>query len=301
MFDVRLTYLLAVSREGSFTAAAKTVGVTQPAVTKSIADLEREIGYAIFHRTAQGAIPTERGKVFIERAARLLDDARDLLRNAIEPGDPYAGSLRVGVSPASMEWQIVEAIEVLLTRHAAIRLETTGGSFERIVHQLRNGAIDIAVGLDEAYAGWPELERQQVGTLKSDLFVRKEHPLADRAVVTVPELARFDFVSQPESKPYGDIIRRFYDAAGEHWRHRMHIVDYFPSAARIVRATDAIGMVQRAYTRTASFNRYFVRLNIDETIFPPSRLCCAYRRHRDFTPPMRAFVSALCHGSDRRA
>lgn len=300
MLDVRLNYIVAVSREGSFTGAAKAIGVTQPAVTKSIADLEREIGYAIFYRTPGGAVPTEHGKSFIERAARLLEDARDLLRNPVQAGDAYATTLRVGVSPASMEWQIVEAIEMLLTRHAAIRLETTGGSFERIVHQLRNGAIDIAVGLDEAYAGWPELERKQIGMLESDLFVRKDHPLAERSALLAGDLAVFDFVTQPESKPYGDIIRGFYDAAGERWRHRMHIVDYFPTAARIVRTTDAIGMVQRAYTRTASFKRYFVPLNIDEAIFPPSRLCCAYRQHRDFTPSMRAFVAALRHGNDRR-
>jgi DNA-binding transcriptional LysR family regulator len=57
--------------------------VTQSAITKSVADLESELGYAIFDRTARGVILTEDGRRFIERAARLRDEAQDLVRGAI--------------------------------------------------------------------------------------------------------------------------------------------------------------------------------------------------------------------------
>ena len=300
MLDIRLTYVLAVGREGSFTAAAQSVGVTQPAVTKSIADLERQVGFAIFYRTPGGAIPTENGKAFIARAGRLIEDARELLGSG-GPTDPYAGALRIGIAPAAMEWQAVDAIELLLKRHPSVRVETSGGSFERTVNQLRDGAIDLAVGLDEAFASWPELERKSIGMLQSDLFVRKGHPLVERTSLTRLDLAQFNFVTLPESKPYGDIVRGFYEAAGIPWRSRVHVADYFPTVARIVRSTDAISMVQRAFTRTASFERYFKVLPVEEEVFPPSLLCCAYRAHRELTPAMRAFISAIRDSNDRRA
>ena len=301
MLDARLVYVVAVSREGSFTAAARAIGVTQPAVTKSIADLERQVGYAIFYRTPGGAIPTESGKAFIVRAGRIVEDTRELLTSREGANDPYAGVLRIGIAPAAMEWQAVDAIELLLKRHPSVRLETSGGSFERTSNQLRNGAIDIAVGLDEAFASWPELERKTIGILQSDLFVRKDHPLVGRASLTSADLAKFDFVTLPESKPYGDIVRGFYEAAGVAWRGRMHVADYFPTVARIVRSTDAISMVQRAFTRTTSFNRFFATLSVEEEIFPTSLLCCAYRAHRELTPAMRAFVSAIRDSNTRRA
>ena len=301
MFDSRLTYVLAVSREGSFTAAARAVGVTQPAVTKSIADLERQVGYAIFYRTPGGAIPTENGKAFIARAGRIVEDTRELLSAEGGGDDPYAGVLRIGIAPAAMEWQAVDAIELLLKRHPSVRLETSGGSFERTVNQLRNGAIDVAVGLDDAFASWPDLERKTIGMLQSDLFARKEHPLAGLTSPRRADLARFDFVTLPESKPYGDIVRGFYEAAGVPWRSKVHVADYFPTVARIVRSTDAISMVQRAYTRTAAFNRYFAALSVEEELFPPSLLCCAYRAHRELTPAMRAFISAIRDSNTRRA
>ena len=300
MLDARLTYVLAVSREGSFTAAARSIGVTQPAVTKSIADLERQVGYAIFYRTPGGAIPTENGRAFIARAGRIVEDALELLSKQVGADDPYAGVLRIGIAPAAMEWQAVDGIELLLKRHPSVRLETAGGSFERTVNQLRDGAIDVVVGLDDAFAGWPELERKTIGMLQSDLFARKEHPLANKPSSSRVDLAQYDFVTLPESKPYGDIVRGFYEAAGVPWRSKIHVADYFPTVARIVRATDAISMVQRAYTRTASFKRNFAALEVDEEVFPPSLLCCAYRAHRELTPAMRAFIAAVRDSNARR-
>ena len=56
MLDRRLLYVVATAKYGSFTAAAEKVGVTQSAITKSIGDLERQIGYLLFNRTARGVI-----------------------------------------------------------------------------------------------------------------------------------------------------------------------------------------------------------------------------------------------------
>ena len=80
MLDSRLKYAVAVARIGSFTGAANAVGVTQSAVTKSVADLEQQLGIALFNRTSRGILVTPEGRDFIDRAARLLADADDLFR-----------------------------------------------------------------------------------------------------------------------------------------------------------------------------------------------------------------------------
>src|ERR1700733_7638498 len=98
LIDPRFTHVVSVAREGSFTAAASAVGVTQSAITKSVADLEARLGYLLFHRTSRGALLTEEGREFVERASRLLEDAKDLL----QPGsreDPYSGVLSIGICP----------------------------------------------------------------------------------------------------------------------------------------------------------------------------------------------------------
>src|ERR1700679_2316233 len=121
MLDPRLAHVVAVARCGSFTAAAQAIGVTQSAVTKGVADLERQLGYSVFHRTARGALLTEKGSEFVERAARLLDDARELLEGPSNNSDPYAGTLRIGVCPASLEWRLINPLANLLARYPSIR------------------------------------------------------------------------------------------------------------------------------------------------------------------------------------
>jgi DNA-binding transcriptional LysR family regulator len=292
MLDPRLNHLVAVARCGSFTAAAEAVGVTQSAVTKGVADLERQLGYSIFHRTARGALMTEQGRDFVERAARLLEDARELFEGAAVKGDPFAGVLRIGVCPASLEWSLIEPVARLQTRHPSIRFDISGSSFERMVQQLRNGGVDVALGFDAAFGEWPDVRREPIGELRTTLFVRHNHPILRRGEVTLARLADYDFVSPSDSRPYGAAIRHIYESQGIEWRKRLHVTDYFPIVRRIVSSSDAIGVVARSHVASASFHRQFATVEHAE-LFPPAPMCCAIRARWDPTPAVRAFVSAV--------
>ena len=292
MLDSRLHYLVAVARNGSFTAAANAVGVTQSAITKSIADLEREIGYSVFYRTSRGVILTEQGRDFVDRAARLLDDARDLLKGSAHRTDPFAGVLRIGVCPASLEWRLGEPLAALLRQHPAIRYDVSSSNFEAVVQQLRSGSIDVAMGFDAAFAEWSDVRREPMGTLETVLFTRKGHPLEGRSNLTLGDLADFDFVSPSDSRPYGEVIRNIYEASGTEWQGRVHQIDYFPLVRRIVAASDAIGVTATSFARTAAFDVRFVALP-DIDIWTQAPLCCAVRARWEPKPAVRAFIAAM--------
>ena len=292
MLDPRLNHLVAVARSGSFTAAAQAIGVTQSAVTKGVADLERQLGYSLFHRTARGALLTEKGTDFVERAARLLDDARELLDGSSAKSDPYAGTLRIGVCPASLEWRLIAPLANLLSRHPNIRFEVSGSNFERMVQLLRNGAVDVAVGLDAAFSDWSDLRREPAPELESTLFVRKGHPALDAVPATLADLAQYDFVSPSDSRPFGAIIRDIYESQGVEWRTRLHVIDYFPIVRRIVASSNAIGVVSLSHAASRSFQRDFALLE-HLVGFEPARMCCAVRARWEAKPAVRAFISAV--------
>jgi len=291
MIDARLKHVVAAARRGSFTAAAQAIGVTQSAVTKSIGELERQIGYPIFHRTPRGAILTEQGRDFFERAVRLLEDARDLLREPDGQEDPYAGVLRIGVCPASLEWRLVEPITALITRRPSIRFDISGASFERMAQQLRNGAVDVALGFEDAFSDHADFERQPLASLDTAIFVRRGHPLLEAISPTAADLARYDYVTPSDSRPYGTRIRDLYESQGIDSRSRIHVVDYFPLVKRIVANSNAVGVVAAQYTRTAAFQKRFAVVEVVSR-FPPASLCCAVRAKREPTPAVRAFLSA---------
>jgi DNA-binding transcriptional LysR family regulator len=292
VIDPRLNHVVAVAREGSFTAAARSVGVTQSAITKSIADLETRLGHLIFHRTSRGALLTEEGREFVERASRLLEDATDLLQSARKKDDPYAGVLSIGICPASMEWCLIEPLSRLLSQHPSIRLDVSGSTFERVVQQLRNGRVDVAVGFAAAFHEWPDLTSTPISYLRSTFFVRKGHPLLAKARVTQEDMAAYEFVSPSDSQPYGAVIRDIFESQGIEWRKRLHVIDFFPIVRSVVAKTDAIGVVDRGYAKSNQFKREFETIDTFDPM-PRDPLCCAMRVRWEPKPAVRAFVAAM--------
>ena len=290
MLDPRLNHVVAAAQQGSFTAAARAVGVTQSAITKSIAELERQLGYLIFHRTSRGALLTDEGRTFVDRATRLLADAKELLREHAAHDDAFAGVLRVGVCPASLEWQVVEPLTALLARYPKLRFDVSGASFERMAQQLRNGDVDVAVGFEDAFAERPDFVREPLTPAPTTLFVRKDHPILKHACAGPAEIARYPFVAPTDSRPYGARIRDIFESQGVDAQTRIHTVDYFPLVKRIVATSDAISVVATAYTQRAAFRRAFAALETDQP--PLARLCVAVRARWAPKPAVRAFIAA---------
>ena len=290
MFDRRLNHVVAVAHCGSFTKAAERASITQSGITKSIADLERELGYPLFYRTARGALLTEAGREFVDRAVRLLEDARTLLTGDRETNDPYEQSLRIGVCPASLEWLLATPLSTLLSRHPAIRFEIVGSSFERAIQLLRTGSVDVAVGFEDAFAEWSELKRDPIGSLRAVLFVRKGHAILEAQESSQKELSRFEFIVPSDSRPYGTIVRSIFENSGMfHWQRHVHMIDYFTIVKRIVASSDAIGVTTLEYAETDSFKASYARVP-GESPFAPAPMCCAIRSRWEPSRAVKAFM-----------
>ena len=290
MLNRSIHYAVAAARHGSFTAAAEKVGVSQSAITKSIGELEQRLGYQVFNRTARGTVLTEDGRAFVDRAARLMDDIDELIGTALRK-HPFAGPLRVGVCPASLEWLLLKPLTSLMNRHPQLRVDVSGSSFERMAQQLRNGSVDVALGFEDAFKEQVDFRRETLAPLRTGYFARIGHPLLDRAAASQADLATFDFVTPTVSQPYGADIRDIFESQGLHPASHIHTVDYFPLVQSIVAQSDAIGVVSLAYAATSTFTRRFRLISLDRPI-PPSPLCCATRTRWEPAPAVRAFVQA---------
>jgi DNA-binding transcriptional LysR family regulator len=205
--DSRLKHAVAVGRLGSFSRAADAVGVTQSAVTKSVADLERHLGYALFHRTSRGTIPTEAGRDFIDRATRLLADTAELMGEGGRNVDPYRGALRIGVFPGSLEWMLTEPLTAVLKHHPSIRYDIVSGTSERGVQLLARGDIDVAFGMHAAFSSWAQFKCEEIGRLEAVPFVRRDHPILSMGRTRLETLLQFDFIMPSSSEPYTSFIQ----------------------------------------------------------------------------------------------
>lgn len=290
--DRRLVHVVAAAREGSFTLAAKQCGVTQSAVTKSIGDLEHELGFLIFNRTARGTVLTEEGRAFVERAARLLDDAKELMSVRSGNQDSYADVLHVGVCPASLDWQLAEPAALLMKRYPGIRLEVSGGSFEHMVQQLRMGNVDIAVGFAAAFEEHFDLRCEGLPAIRFTPFVRHDHPILAQSPATIADLANYPWVCPSDSRPHGIVVRQLYGTKGVDAFQMIHTVDSFAVTQRIISMTDSVGFAAVQFTQTASFQRSFARISSYDDAFPVLPLCTAIRTKWERRPAVRAFMQA---------
>ncbi|NBB12565.1 LysR family transcriptional regulator [Pseudomonas sp. SLFW] len=116
------TFICAVET-GSFSAAAKRLGVGQPAVSKSIASLEEALGTRLLLRTTRGLTPTEAGQTYYEAARRTVDQANEADAAVQGAGAGFSGRLRVSAAVTFASLHVVPYLGPLLKQHPQLNIE----------------------------------------------------------------------------------------------------------------------------------------------------------------------------------
>jgi DNA-binding transcriptional LysR family regulator len=139
--------LLAVSRHGSMAKAATHLSVSQPTVSKTIADLEHALGIPLFDRTAQGVEPTRYGRALLKSAAAVFDDVRQGIAELEFLADPTTGELRVGGSEPMLGGFLAAVLADLHRQHPRMKFKVTQPStVAQQRRELRERAVDLIVG-----------------------------------------------------------------------------------------------------------------------------------------------------------
>ncbi|WP_425409790.1 LysR family transcriptional regulator [Hyphococcus sp.] len=291
MIAAKLKHIIAVDHAGSITAAARALGVTQSTVSRSLADVEAEIGYGLFDRRARDVVATDRGRDFINRAARIISDLDQLSEDARLGREAGETLVRVGVSPASMQGLVNKAAVTLMQRHSELRIHLEAFSAGSGVRALRRGDIDALISPRAPVTGDGSFVFEQLGDLNTRLFARKRHPLAGKAVLKRSEIVKYPVIAPDQMSWHTDQLRTLFGATGGDAARRMHVVEYFPLVADIVAETDSIGVIGDEYAQSTAFMRRFTLLEID--FFAPLAVGYAVRKRWLPTPAVRTFLAAL--------
>lgn len=174
----RLPHLLALADERHFARAAERVCLSQPAFSRSIQALERQLGQRLFDRHAGDVCPTPAGQFLIERARQLLLEANGLGRDMRLYGQAELGDIAFGMGPIPAATILPLVLPELRQRHPRVGLRVTEGHssqlFERLVTQDIEFFVADVRGMPEDVA----LEIRSLGRQHGGFFVRADHPLA---------------------------------------------------------------------------------------------------------------------------
>jgi DNA-binding transcriptional LysR family regulator len=287
----KLSYVVAVDREGSISAAAKRLNISQSAVTKAVGDIEADLGFAIFHRRARGVSPTPEGREFVDRVARILSDVGQLETDMRAGHRARNLLLRVAVAPSSLEGLMNRSVVELLLRNPKLRLHMRGTNLEAGMLLLRQGDIDALVGPQKTLGSEPGFTCSPLPPMHPFLYARIDHPLVDRKDLGATDIADFPIVAPDIQGPLVSPLLDVLDLLGGEPMRRLHIIETYPTAARYIEQSDAIGVVLKNFAQSREFSARFSLLDFKMGGALP--MAVAWRKGRQITKPLRRFLDAL--------
>ena len=193
MTQSQIQYFLAVAQEMSFSKAAESLFVSQPAVSRQVALLEQELGVPLFDRTNQGITITHAGREFeqfFQDTQRKFQDLVDRMRSG---NDTVQGTVNIGCAEG---WDLSEfypQLSVYLAeRYPNLRLELSGFNHDHVFPALRHGEVDVVITIEGLLRGHEELSSVRLTQRRGILLFSAHHPLAGK-----PGLALADFRDEP--------------------------------------------------------------------------------------------------------
>jgi LysR family transcriptional regulator, regulator for genes of the gallate degradation pathway len=239
----QLRALATFAETGSFSAAARRQGLTEPAVQRAARGIETAMGVPLFEGQTHALRLTPAGEAVAAQAGlalRELSKARDELR---EGRGLYDGTLVIATLPLVRTRIVPDAIVALMARHPQARIKVIDGPYETLLRMLRSGACDLLVGAlrEGAQPGW--LREVRLFDDRLAVVARAGHPLAGHPLCP-SDLARYPWVLPRRETPGRAVFDRLVAEHGVADPARGHVETGSLVALRgVLLASDAVTLM----------------------------------------------------------
>lgn len=141
-----LNIFVVTVKERSMSKAATVLAVSQPAISKAIADIERTLGAPLLDRTSHGVEPTLYGQALLKRAFAVFDELRHCVKDIDSLLDPTIGEVRIGCTEPLAAGLVPHTIEAISHQHPRISFQVREAGFATLQSHLRDRDIELLVG-----------------------------------------------------------------------------------------------------------------------------------------------------------
>ena len=243
----QLRYALSVSKERSFTGAAKRLNISQSAVSEQVKLLEEEIGFELFHRTSRGIESTDRGRTFLYESERVMGDLLSLTDTARRLRGALSDTLMIGMGSGMAQIFIPRMFADLKRDLPGVRLEIMTAPTKNIFNELHEERIDAGIAIESNPDRLPAgLIFDRLVDAEMALITHPKHALArSKQPIDIGRLVAEPFIMSELTVGYGQVVFSLFTDLGIR-PNILAVVDNIETMKMIVQAGGGIAIVPRA-------------------------------------------------------
>jgi len=288
-----LEHLIGLANTGSFSRAAEKLFITQSALSRSIQNLEDELGGKVLDRIGKRNELTPLGLDVVARARHIVRDAAELKQSAqlLQGGGRSAISVGLGSGPAAL---LLVPLLKLAAQTPQMHVSATQGPVELMVQQLRSRQLDAMVVDMRRVVPSTDLNIESLAELRAGFVVRAGHPLASKKKVCLAEIVNFPVASTPLSD---EVTRLLIDQYGQQANPAEMVSlrsDDVMSLISTVTQTDAVFLGVMAAASEGLESQRLVEIDLKPKLIANARFAFVTLAGRTEAPAMahfRQFVS----------
>jgi LysR family transcriptional regulator, regulator of abg operon len=288
----QIRHFITVIEAGSIRAAARTLELSQPAITKSIRSLEGELGAALIRRTMTGVILTPSGRAFLARARAIQAEARHAQEELAQIAGQPGGAVTFGVAPVVAATIVPTALVQFRRQYPTANVRIVEGQTNMLLPLVRDETLDFSVGMK------PGDELPRIVTFRplfQTQFVvvaRQGHPLADAK--SLRELAKASWID------FSPRIEQAFVAAGLPPPASPVRCESFLALLSSLAKSDAIGFVTTHLLAQPIARGVLQRIPVRETL-PTATVGMVTRTYSPLPPVATAMTKAMTDVARRLA
>src|SRR3954470_9474799 len=293
----QLSHLTAIVEHRSLRAAARRLGVPQPALTRSIRSLEKELGAELFLREASGMVLTDAGRKFHVRAAAIVHEAARARDELTQHDGGGTGKVVAALSIMPHVGMLPGALAPFRERYPHVQLQLIEGLFPDVEAGLREGGIDFYVGAAPREAPAPGLAVKHLFDNTRAVVSRKDHPLGRAR--TIKALLSAEWAIPPVDYTGENALGRLF---ASHDLPRPEVLLRARSATSLMVAlahTDLLAMLPVQWGEFPLTRDTLQLIRIREPL-PAPPIVCIRRPNLPLTPAAEHFLDLLMRNQPRR-
>lgn len=201
----QLRHFLKVAELASFTRAAEQLGMSQPALSRSVARLEEELGRPLFERQTRRIVLTDSGGLLVDRARKMLalaDDTKAEIRD-----DAEAGRIRVAAIPTVAPYFLPASLQWFQKEFPRVQVIVQEDTTDQLLKKVADGDVELAIAAQPILA--KHLEVEPLFEEELLLVTGRNHPLARKKVIRPEDMEGYPFVLLGEAHCLADNVMSY--------------------------------------------------------------------------------------------